>query len=180
MPLSFSHPIRVSSLGPRKPTRFDLKPDGEELADLTAAVGASSLSRVHFEGEIRPLGREDWVLEGRLTAEIVQPCIVTLDPVTTHVSEDVERRYLANPPEPAAEEAEIPEDTDMEPLGSAIDPGAVMAEALALAMPLYPRADGVEIGEQVFTEPGLPPMRDGDVKPFASLAELREKLAKKD
>lgn len=180
MRLSFSHPIRINSLGPRKPTRFDFKPDGEELADLAAAVGASSLSGVHFRGEIRPLGREDWVLEGHLTAEVVQPCIVTLDPVTTHISEDVERRYLANPPELPAEEAEIPEDTDAEPLGSTIDPGAVMAEALALAMPLYPRAEGVEVGEQVFTEPGVAPMRDGDVKPFASLAELREKLAKKD
>ena len=44
--------------------------------------------------------------------------------------------------------------------------------ALALALPLYPRAAGVELGEAVFTEPGLAPLREGDLKPFAALAGL--------
>jgi uncharacterized metal-binding protein YceD (DUF177 family) len=57
-----------------------------------------------------------------------------------------------------------------------IDVSAVMAEALALHLPLYPRAGGADLGEAVFTEPGLAPMRDEDAKPFAGLAGLRDTL----
>lgn len=177
---SFSHPIRVTDLAARKPTRFDLRLKGEELTDLAAVVGASGLSKVRFRGEIRPFGRRDWTLEGRIEADVVQPCVVSLQPVKTHVEEDVARRFLADLPTPASEEAEIPEDTDVEPLGAVIDPGNVLAEALALAMPTYPRAPDVELGEAVFTEPGHQALRDGDVKPFASLIDLRDRLAKKD
>ena len=42
----------------------------------------------------------------------------------------------------------------MEPLPQALDLGEVMVEALALALPPYPRAPGVELGEVVATEPG--------------------------
>jgi uncharacterized metal-binding protein YceD (DUF177 family) len=51
-----------------------------------------------------------------------------------------------------------------------------LAEALALALPLYPRAPGAELGEAAFTEPGKPVLRDEDARPFAGLAHLRDKL----
>ena len=54
--------------------------------------------------------------------------------------------------------------------------GQVLAEALALALPDYPRGDEEVIGEQVFTEPGKEAMTDEDAKPFAGLAALRDKL----
>ena len=59
--------------------------------------------------------------------------------------------------------------------GRGADP-VVLAEALALALPDYPRGDEEVIGEQVFTEPGKEAMTDEDAKPFAGLAALRDKL----
>jgi uncharacterized metal-binding protein YceD (DUF177 family) len=66
----------------------------------------------------------------------------------------------------------MPEDDSTEALPEVIDAVTVVVEALALALPLYPRAAGVELGEAVFTEPGLAPLREGDLKPFAALAGL--------
>ena len=43
-----------------------------------------------------------------------------------------------------------------------------------------PRAEGVELGERVFSEEGVKPMRDADAKPFAGLAALKEKMEKGD
>ena len=75
----------------------------------------------------------------------------------------------------------MPEDESIEQLGSHIDPWAVMVEALALAVPDYPRADDAPaLGEFVVTEPGKTPMREQDTKPFAGLAGLRDKLDGED
>ena len=57
------------------------------------------------------------------------------------------------------------------------DIAQVMAEALSLAAPDYPRADGVELESSTFTEPGVAPMTDEDTKPFAALKALKSKLS---
>jgi uncharacterized metal-binding protein YceD (DUF177 family) len=75
------------------------------------------------------------------------------------------------------EEVEIPEDDSAEPLGSTINPYTVMLEALALALPAWPRAEGAGIGSVTVTEPGQTPLSEEAMKPFAGLAALRDKLA---
>ena len=58
-----------------------------------------------------------------------------------------------------------------------IDLGAVMVESLELALPLYPRAPGAELGEAVFAAPGAEPLKDVDLRPFAGLSALRDRLS---
>ena len=74
--------------------------------------------------------------------------------------EEITRRYLAEMEMPKAEEVEMPEDDTVEPLPETLDLGVVIAEALALALPPFPRAEGATLGEAVFTEPGATPMTD--------------------
>jgi uncharacterized metal-binding protein YceD (DUF177 family) len=107
----------------------------------------------------------------------VQPCSISLVPVKTVILEQVSRTFLAEFVVPDGVELEMHDGDDMiEPLPEEIDVGFLATEALALAVPLYPRAAGAELGEVAVTEPGVSPLRDGDLKPFASLAALRAKL----
>ena len=53
-------------------------------------------------------------------------------------------------------------------------------EALALALDPYPRAEGAALGDARFAPPGTQPLDEEALKPFAGLAELREKLAGKE
>jgi uncharacterized metal-binding protein YceD (DUF177 family) len=80
---------------------------------------------------------------------------------------------------PEAEEIEIP-DAEIDPLPEVIDVAEIAAEALALALPLYPRAPGAALGEAVFAPPGVTPLGDTDLKPFAGLSALADKLKKPD
>lgn len=164
------------TLSHRKPTRFRLHPGQKEREALAVALELQGLPALHFEGEIAPAGRTDFVLTAQLTAEAVQSCIVTLAPVPARIAETVTRRYMADLPQPTGDEVEMPEDDSMEPLTDVIDLETVMAEALALALPLYPRAPGAELGEAVFAAPGTAPLRDADLKPFAALAGLAGKV----
>ncbi len=176
------HPLRVADLPNRKPTQFELTPPAKQLAAFAADLDLLALKKLRFTGTLRPLGKSDWQLTAELGATVVQPCVVTLDPVTTRIDEKIERVFLADKSlfatDDTEEEIEMDADDSREPLGDIIDPGHVMLEALALALPLYPRHADADLGEQVFTEPGKQAMRDEDTKPFAGLAALRDQLDK--
>lgn len=172
--------IRVADLAKGQTRAVLIEPGAEARAAIAGALGIDAVKKLRFEGRLEPLGKRDWQLTGTLGATVVQPCVVTLAPVTTRIDTDLRREWLADWQEPTGDEVELPEDVDADPLGAEIDLGAVIVEALALALPDFPRAEGVELGEAVFTEPGQPAMRDEDARPFAGLAALRDKLTGDD
>jgi uncharacterized metal-binding protein YceD (DUF177 family) len=195
--------FRTSALSHRKATRFRWEAGSDARAALARRLDLPGLSRLLIEGEIRPdsggagfgtgtgtgagagsgtgagtgvrsgAGSGDFRLEARLRAEVTQACVVTLAPVPATVDEPVLRRYIADWTDPEGEEAEMPEDDSLEPMPAVIDIADVAAEALALALPPWPRAPGAELGEAVFAAPGVAPLRDEDLRPFAALARLQ-------
>ena len=72
-----------------------LRPDAAALAALAARLGAEEVRKFRFEARLEPEGRTDWRLTGELGATVVQPCVISLAPVTTRVDLTVERRYSA-------------------------------------------------------------------------------------
>ena len=176
---NFRHAFPVTALPQNRPQPFDIVPDEGARAALAQELGLSALRKLRFTGDIRSSGKRDWVLSGQLGATVVQPCVQTLEPVTTRIDVPVERRYLAGwtPTEEPGAETEMPEDVSTEPVPATIDAWTVMAEDLAIAVPDYPRAeDAPPLGEMVVTEPGRAPLRDEDTKTFAGLAALKDKL----
>lgn len=171
-PLAF----RTATLGSRKPTRFTFQPDAATRAAIAADLGLIDLPKFFVKGEITPVGRHDYTLRAEMTATVVQPCIISLAPVTTVLRDPIERRYIRDYKEPDADEMELLPDDDGEPLPETIDIVEVATEALTLALPLYPRAEGAELGEAVFADDGVAPIKDVELKPFAGLAAFAEKL----
>ncbi|MCV6584083.1 MAG: DUF177 domain-containing protein [Marinibacterium sp.] len=170
--------LRVADLSPHHPTPFALQPQAPALRAIADELGLLGLRKLRLEGTVEASGKRDWRLRATLGATVVQPCVITLDPVTTRIDVPVERLYLARYVDPDGEEAEMPEDDRIEPLPETLDLDALLIEALALNLPQYPRADGASLGEAVFTEPGETPMRDEDARPFAGLSALRDQLKK--
>lgn len=179
LPAIPSQPLRTAALSARKPTRFAFHPDAEGRTAIAASLGLIGLSKLSFTGEIRPTGRHDFTLEARIEAQAVQPCSISLAPVPCRIAEDVRRRFDADFKAPEAEEAEMIDD-EVEPLPEILDIAAIAVEALSLALPLYPRAPGAELGEAVFAAPGTKPLAEADLKPFAGLADLAARLKKPD
>jgi uncharacterized metal-binding protein YceD (DUF177 family) len=172
--------LRVAELPQNAKTPFSLRPDAAALRQIAEDLGLGSVRKLSFEGTLTALDRTDWQLDARLGATVVQPCVVTLEPVLTRIDADITRLFVKDYVEPDEPEAEMPEDDRSELLTAWIDPTAVMIEALALEAPEYPRAPGAELGEVIYTKPGDAPMTDADARPFAGLASLRDKLTNED
>ncbi len=167
-------PFRVATIAGRSATHVKFAPDHSARALIAAQLDLIDLPQLLFDGEIRPSGKRDLVMTGTLTALAVQPCSVTLQPVKTRVTEVVTRKFIADYKFSDDEEVEIPDDDTIEPLGEVIDAAEVVIEALSLALPLYPRAPGVELGAVQVSPPDAAPLRDADLKPFAGLAKLMD------
>lgn len=165
-------PFAVADLPQNRPSKFNLHPDEGQLVHIAKELGLSAARKVSFAGQISAQGRRNWVLTAKLGATVVQPCVVTLEPVTTRIDSDVRRVFLAELPDPGLGEVEMHDDENIELLGSTIDPFIVMIETLALVLPQYPRKKDANLAESVFTEPGQKPMTDEDARPFAGLAGL--------
>ena len=104
-------------------------------------------------------------VRGRLSAEVVQDCVVTLEPVTQAVEEEVALRILG-PEEEPSDDPDAPDEIPAE--GDSVDVGEAIAEQLSLALDPYPRAPGAALpgGEE-----GLEATPTG---PFAGLASLKK------
>ena len=168
--------IRMSDLKHRQPTPVLVEPDAAGRAAVAQDLTIAAVKKLRLTGTLTPIGKRDWQLDAVLGATVVQDCIITLAPVTTRIEETFVLRYLSDLAATPAAEVEMPEDDSAEPLPIDLDLGAVMIEALALALPPYPRAPGAEIGALSVTEPGALPFTDDRVKPFAGLAALRDSL----
>lgn len=177
-PAPFQRPVAIDSLSAARPTPFDLTADPAARSEIAAFLGLPRLDEMRVKGEIASHGRDRWRVKARLTARLSQLCVVSLSEVEETIDEEIIRDFV-----PATDFAEIDlteidpdQEDDPDPYESAIDPGAVAVESLSLALDPYPRAPGAEISVSAVAGPGIEPLTDEDVKPFAGLAALKEKM----
>lgn len=168
--------IRISDLLHNKPTQFEIVADEKMRADIAEALNVPAVKKLKLSGQIAGYGNKDWKLKAALGATVVQSCVITLEPVTTRIDETVVRTYVSEFVIGEGSEIELPEDDSLEAIPSEIDLQDLIVEALEIALPAYPKKDGAELGEAVFTEPGNVAMTDEDAKPFSSLSGLRDAL----
>jgi uncharacterized metal-binding protein YceD (DUF177 family) len=171
-----SHPVSVAE-PPADPVA--IAASSAELAALAKAYDLASVDRVEAEATVTPGSGGALQVAGRVMADIVQTCVVTLAPVPQRIDEPFSVRF-APPGRAAAPLAEVvldPEAPDPpEPItGPNVDIGALVEEIFALAIDPYPRAPGAELPlEAREDEP------EGADSPFAVLSRLARPDGEKD
>lgn len=133
-----------------------------EVTDFSARVTAT-----RFRGGIRA--------QGEVRGTVVQPCVVTGDPVSQTIEEPIDRIFL--PGRDAASEATAGaevfvnlEDDDLPDYfeGDEIDLTDLVLELFALSIDLYPRKPGAELPE------GMAGDDPAELSPFAALKALKK------
>jgi len=171
----FSRPIEVDRIGHTEVVH-DIAASPEERAALARRFDLLALDTLEARLRLRRArGGSVLRLAGRLTADVVQSCVVTLAPVPSRV--EAEFTVLYGDGEAGGEGVEIdPEqESTVEPWPDGpLDLGETVAQELALALDPYPRAAGAALDPSY-----TPPEGAGDepekVNPFRVLGKLRQR-----
>ncbi|HEX2525538.1 MAG TPA: DUF177 domain-containing protein [Geminicoccus sp.] len=150
------------------PLVVHLHAEPEERRAIAKRLELQDVAKLEADCELdRPVHGDSVRLKGKLTAQVTQTCVVTLEPIPVELTAEFERLYVPGwkPEMEGDEEAVDAEAPDMEPLeGDSIDLGEAVVEELSLALDPYPRLPGVEVDE------------DGEAdrpNPFQALSALR-------
>lgn len=147
----------------------------DERKALAAALDILSVEKLTADLRISGLAGGRYRLHGHLTAEVVQACVVSLEPVQGTVDEDIDVEFWpADDIGPLAEgehsvlEGEVPEPIEF----GRINAGRVVYEVLAAGLDPYPRAPDADF-KDVAVGPGG--QQGARISPFEALAKLKDK-----
>jgi uncharacterized metal-binding protein YceD (DUF177 family) len=140
-----SHPVSVA-----EPPAGEITVTANEAARVALAKTYEVLSVDALSGTatVTPAARGALLVEGRVTGDVVQACVVSLVPVTQHIDETFSVRFApeaeVGPGKEVVVDVEAPDPP--EPItGPSIDVGALIEEYFALAIDPYPRAPGAAL-----------------------------------
>ncbi len=151
-----------------------LAADETQRAAMRDLGGLRDLTDVRADFELRRVGRDRVHVAGRVTAQVGQTCVVTLEPLDTLIDEPVDVLFapedqvaaITKAMEEAAEtEDEVPDPPEAI-VNGAIDLGKLAADALFLGIDPYPRKP-----DAVFEPPVV--AEDPESHPFAALKALK-------
>jgi len=153
----------------------------DELKAIAGVLDLLALEALTVEYRIRNAGGGVYRLTGRLKAQAVQACVVTLEPVHGDIDETFEVEFQpeerTRKPVAAADDegedlsADFESEIDKEPItGGRMEVGRVVFETLASAIDPYPRKAGA-----AFDWKAPEADKAGTVSPFAALAKLKNK-----
>jgi hypothetical protein len=163
-----SRPVLIARLPPEG-LKVEVEATPEECAALAGDFKLDALKSLRGSFRLTGTGRHVHVV-GRVMADLVQTCVVTLEPFESHLDEEVEVDF-AEPdplqrkadPEPEVE-IDLAHEGPDEIVDGRIDLGALAAEFLAIGLDPYPRKPGVDFQFDA---------GDGEESPFAKLAALK-------
>jgi uncharacterized metal-binding protein YceD (DUF177 family) len=165
-PPEFSRIVAVARLG-GEPATYRFGANVAEREALARRLGLLSLGRFEVEARLARAVGGGVRLEGRIAADLVQECVVTLEPVPGSVGEAFAILYRRQAPR---SESVDPDGEDVEPLESdEIDVGEAAAQQLSLAIDPFPRAPGAALPKPPAVSPEL------SRHPFAGLAKLTKR-----
>ncbi len=169
---TFSYRVNVGHLS-ANPVAVSLQADPAERLAMAERWGVARVDDVKADLELLRWKRDGVRVRGRVCAAIEQTCVVTLEPVSSTIDEQVDALFVPEGSKLAriatddsgemvfdAEGPDIPEAFQ----GDSIDVGSVCEEFIVLAIDPYPRKEGA-----VLESPDDPPQQEDTPSPFAGL-----------
>lgn len=173
----FHRPFDTRRLG-HDPVREEIATSEGECLAIAAFLDIVAVNALSASVAISRWSNAGIEVNAQLRAEVVQACVVTLEPVAQSIDEPFHLTFLpphARKVEPrTVAEAEVivqfdEEDPPDDLEGPVLDLGPLIVEQLALALDPYPRAKGAALSDEFAA---------GEARkdsPFANLARLKDK-----
>jgi uncharacterized metal-binding protein YceD (DUF177 family) len=172
--LPLSRPLKVDEIGEGvigsiEATRAEMG----EIAELLELRGLEGLSMTY---RVARAGAGRFRLKGELKATVAQTCVVSLEPVESHLDVSVEAEFWPSEMIAAHEESEDEHGRTTlsdwpEPINDGrIDLGPILYQTLATSLDPYPKKEGVSFE---WSEGPETPGPEAKANPFAALGALK-------
>jgi uncharacterized metal-binding protein YceD (DUF177 family) len=174
-PVEFSRPLALDRVGSTQ-HREEITATEKERADLAQRFGLMSLDQMVTQFVLKRVRRDLVRVKGHVTAQLVQACVITLDPVPARIDERFEVDFLEGVSAPETDlelDAEAADAPEAAPDGW-IDLGELAAEQLGLALDPYPRKPGAAVPGEWVAGPAAEPVEAQRPNPFAQLEKLKD------
>ena len=173
----FTREVKFNAVGATG-MELSIAAEPHECAALAARMDLVSLALLQATAE---LDRQGSGVSARvhLVADVVQSCVVTLEPVEARIDQSFEVDFKPQDGAQSVENSDSAEtsvlDGDTAPIiGGVFNLGAVVAEYLSLAIDPYPRKFGIEFMAEDYDSGETV---DSDVRrPFSALGEMISKV----
>ncbi len=176
--LPISHPVNIARL-PQRGMPVKLVATDVERAALAREFDLIEVKAFTADLMVAKWRRDGVKVTGTVTADIIQACSITLDPLEARVDNEVDAVFVPENSKLASVKADANGEIVLDPdgpdapetfEGDHLDVGQVAAEFFGLAIDPYPRKADAQ----------LPPVLEIDkepakVSPFAKLADLTRK-----
>jgi uncharacterized metal-binding protein YceD (DUF177 family) len=141
-------------------------PDERKL--VAERFGLLDLPKLEAQLSVAPARAAMFRVTGRMQADVVQQCVVTLEPLPAHIEQDIDvlfgdPQFLEPGDAPAPLDAEAEETEHI--IDGIIDLGELVAQHLGVSLDPYPRKPGLAFVEAEYGD-------DEGGRPFAKLAAL--------
>jgi uncharacterized metal-binding protein YceD (DUF177 family) len=173
----FTAPLDLAAV-PDHGTELAIRPTEAERAAIAEWLGIVGVDSLTATGLVSRKGQDQYLYEASFEAEIVQACVITLDPVRSHISGNFRRIFRLLPKSAARRRKAVVEppgvfdlfggdEDEPELLDSPIvDLAAALLEEVSLALDPYPKSPGASFE--------APPAAAAPVEsPFAVLEKLK-------
>jgi uncharacterized metal-binding protein YceD (DUF177 family) len=167
-----SHPYDTARL-PAPGAGVTIEAGPAECAALAEAYDLLAVDALSATATLTPAAGKMVTVAGRVVANIVQSCVVSLEPVPQHIDETFQIRFVPAESAETPSAAEAAREVAIDPAapdppevmeGTTIDLGALVEEVFVLAIDPYPRAPGAELPADAGDEPA-----SEEESPFAVL-----------
>jgi uncharacterized metal-binding protein YceD (DUF177 family) len=170
----FSRLINVARIPPNG-SEENLEAKPQERTALAKRFDLVELRALKGQLTLQPGSHQNIFVTGKIEADVVQRCVVTLEPIAAHLELDVKTTFVSAQQHPEGAGSPYPEDLEEECeifSGSKIDLGEMAAQYLGINLAPYPRKADAAVGVIAFGAKAEKP------QPFAQLAEIKKNTDK--
>jgi len=176
--VAFSYLVKVGHVSVN-PVKVHVEADERERQALARLWDVEAVNRLSADLQIARWKKDGIRIKGRVEAELVQSCVVTLEPVTSQIVQDIDQIFVPEGSklarivtDEAGEMVLDPEGPDLPETfsGDTIDAGMLVAEFAALAIDPYPKKPGAAFSGHIEDTNG----DDRKPSPFAVLKDWKK------
>ena len=168
---NFTHIVSLEQLKREIEYEFNLFCSKDDLQQLADKLNILEAKKASIDGTLKLQTEQKIFLKGIVTAKLIQPCSLTLEPIITNISKKISRTFTIQSnkntkiKKSTFELTEKSFDNDM--ILDEINLGEVLMETISLETPDYPKRSGASLSLMPVssTEPD---------NPFSILSKLKK------